>query len=144
LRGEHAQDYAGLWLDAHGRVLDIMPGNETEAAVTIAPGLDQEFYRGDGLHGAIDMKERPATVYRQGGETPRLMVEIGVVGLGPTYQLTFAAADDGSAILIPHVGIGLYDDFEDNLGVPWAFPLAPYRRASAAQEQAWLGRFRSA
>ena len=140
MRGEHAQDYAGLWLDEHGRVLDIVPGNETEAAVTIAPSLEQSCYRCDGLLGAIDMKERPANVYRRDGETARLMVEVGVVGLGPTYQLTFAAADDGTAILIPHVGIGLYDDFEDDLGVPWAFPLAPYKRASAAQQQARLGR----
>jgi len=140
VRGEHAQDYAGLWLDEHGRVIDIVPGNETEAAVTIAPSLAQTCYRGDGLLGAIDMKERPASVYRRDGETPRLMVEVGVVGLGPTYQLTFAAADDGTAILIPHVGIGLYDDFEDDLGVPWAFPLAPYKRANAEQERTWLSR----
>jgi hypothetical protein len=107
MRGDHALDYAGLWLDDHGRVLDIVPGNETEAAVTIAPSLESTCYRGDGLSGAIDMKERPATVYRQGGETPRLMVEIGVVGLGPTYQRTIAAAHDRAAIHIPPLGIGL-------------------------------------
>ena len=140
MRGEHAQDYAGLWLDEHGRALDIVPSTATEAVVTIAPSVTESCYRGDGLLGAIDMKERPASVYRRDGETPRLMVEVGVVGLGPTYQLTFAAADDGSAILIPHVGIGLYDDFEDDLGVPWAFPLYPYRRATSEQERVWLTR----
>ena len=142
MRGEHAQDYAGLWLDEFGRALDIVPSTETEAVVTIAPTLTEACYRGNSITGAIDMTERPANVYRQNGETPRLMVEVGVVGLGPTYQLTFAAADDGSALLIPHVGIGLYDDFAGDLGVPWAFPLGTFRRANAAAEQTWLARSR--
>jgi hypothetical protein len=138
VRGSHAQDYAGLWLDEHGRAIDIVPSTETEAVASIAPSIHEPCYCGDGLLGAINMKERPASVYRRDGETPRLMVEVGVIGLGPTYQLTFAAADDGSAILIPHVGIGLYDDFENDLGVPWAFPLSAYRRASDEQQRLWL------
>jgi hypothetical protein len=140
MRGEHAQDYAGLWLDEHGRVLDIVPSTETEAMVSIAPSVRGELYRGKHVTGAIEMKDRPANVYRQNGETPRLMVEVGVVGLGPTYQLTFAAADDGSALLIPHVGIGLYDDFAGDLGVPWAYPLGTFRRAGAEAEQIWITR----
>jgi hypothetical protein len=137
VRGEHAQDYAGLWLDEGGRVLDISPSTALEAVVTVSPSLAAPCYPAEGTL-AFDTRARPATVYRGDGETPRLMVEVGMEGLGPTYQLTFAAHDDGSAVLIPHVGIGLYDDFEDDLGVPWAFPLAPYRRASADEEHTWI------
>jgi len=28
--------------------------------------------------------------------------------------------------LVPEVGMGMYDDFDDDLGVPWAFPLAAF------------------
>jgi hypothetical protein len=68
--------------------------------VTVSPSLAVPCYLAEGLL-AYDTRERPATVYRGDGETPLLMVEVGMEGLGPTYQLTFAAHDDGHAVLIP-------------------------------------------
>ena len=37
-------------------------------------------------------------------------------------------ADVGVWVLIPEVLMGLYDDWEDDFGVPWVFPLSIYRR----------------
>lgn len=68
-----------------------------------------------------------------------LRVEVGspdgMAGLGPTYNLSFEAdgraADAGDAldsiVALPEVGMGMYDDFDDDLGVPWAPPLSPWR-----------------
>ena len=64
-----------------------------------------------------------------------LEVEAGTAGLGPTYRLALAtrdsegqlmpAGDDVPAdalILLPTLSIGLYDDRDDDIGVPWALP----------------------
>ena len=32
--------------------------------------------------------------------------------------------------IVPVLGMGLYDDFEDDLGVPWALPLVPFSKKS--------------
>lgn len=39
-------------------------------------------------------------------------------------------------VLVPEVTMGMYDDWDDDLGVPWAFPLAPLRwdPSTAVQE----------
>jgi len=139
VRGDHAQDYAGLWVDAHGRALDVVPSTATDAQVTIAPALTRACYSGRGRF-ASETRDLPATVKREDGETPRLIVETGMVDVGPTYQLTFAADDDGNAILIPHIGIGLYDEPGGDMGVPWAHPIASYRRAGEDEQRTWLTR----
>jgi hypothetical protein len=72
---------------------------------------------------------------------PILEVEAGSNGIGPTYDLYFLTAkdkdefklskskDDIEEIIIrPNVGMGLYDDWEDDLGVPWAFPLDDFKK----------------
>jgi len=59
-----------------------------------------------------------------------LRVEAGALklnGAGPTLNLIPLSVDE----LRPDVRMGLYDDWEDDLGVPWAFPLSIYRRASS-------------
>ena len=67
----------------------------------------------------------------------RLSVEAGTEGSGPCYHLYPAVRrEDGARArptgdepprtleLLPVVMFGLYDDWEDDLGVPWAFPLS--------------------
>jgi len=74
-------------------------------------------------------------------KNPILQVEAGVLGIGPTYNLYFLKRtlnkgcrlarnnDDLNKIIVrPSVGIGLYDDWEDDLGVPWAFPLEDFKK----------------
>jgi hypothetical protein len=50
--------------------------------------------------------------------------KLGVVGLGPTLELRPLSNNE----LKPNVSMGLYDDWEDDLGLPWAFPLSVYKR----------------
>lgn len=69
-----------------------------------------------------------------------LRVEAGTEEIGPTYNLYFLVpqgqevrlaknADEIEKIIIrPNVGMGLYDDWEDDLGVPWAFPLKDFQK----------------
>ena len=69
-----------------------------------------------------------------------LQVEAGTPNLGPTYRLYpaiepvrghFGRAEDTldlvDVVLLPTTVIGLYDDYDDDLGVPWAYPLLPLR-----------------
>jgi|GEM_PF-4280995 len=87
-------------------------------------------------------------------EYPFLQVEAGIQGLGPTYHLVFviknlngndpeyivAKTTDkiGKVFALPEVQIGLYDDWEDDLGVPWAKPLLPLKHATQQEEDLFL------
>jgi hypothetical protein len=67
-----------------------------------------------------------------------LQVEAGSPGIGPTYKLYFAqkdgerlaTADDSieDIRIHPTIGVGFYDEWEDDLGVPWALPLVAYKK----------------
>ena len=112
--------FLGLWLDPSGRSLSI---ERRDPVVRDRSSFDVTVrVTGPDGHGE-DFLAR----LHDGG----LVVEAGVVGLGPTYRLT--RTDDDR--LVPEVGMGLYDDFEEDLGVPWAFPLEPYRRAPNGAER---------
>ncbi len=67
---------------------------------------------------------------------PILQVEAGTIEIGPTYNLYFLAIDSNQKtrlaknsdslekiIIKPNVGIGLYDNWDDDFGVAWAYPL---------------------
>lgn len=74
-------------------------------------------------------------------QIPMLQIEAGNVDIGPTYRLYFVVEEkdtrrianefDDSRLLkiLPEVSIGLYDDYEEDLGVPWAFPLEEFTKA---------------
>lgn len=116
-----ATDFAGLWVDALGRILVLEVEGE-DGFISVYPSKD-------GAATAIDLLDGKRTTERMKGEfgtTKKegnliLTVEAGTPGLGPTYQLEWV---DGR--LIPHAGMGLYDDYDDDLGMPWAFPLLPW------------------
>ena len=71
-----------------------------------------------------------------------LEVEAGTEGIGPLYRLYAGRAvpdregvrpagddlDPEQVVLVPQCLVGLYDDYEDDLGVPWAYPLQPLER----------------
>ena len=56
-----------------------------------------------------------------------LIVELGTEGLGPFMSLEFKNKN-GTDYLLPSVFHGLYDEWEDDLGVPWVFPLRKFRK----------------
>lgn len=135
--------WTGRWIAEDFKTVTIEDGSD-HPRVTVASGPMAPPYRSaellgggtkliDGLDGTcwIDDEDR---IY--------LEVEAGTSGIGPTYRL-YAAQVDGESfqraspdldapdlVLVPNTSIGLYDDFEDDLGVPWAYPLGPMRWAS--------------
>jgi hypothetical protein len=78
-----------------------------------------------------------------------LEIEVGTPEFGPTYRL-YALIDEGEQwhaagddapleqlVLVPNTIIGLYDDYEDDLGVWWASPLLPFRKHLFPRTHAW-------
>jgi hypothetical protein len=111
---------AGLWIDATGRALLIAHRSGGSYSVSVAPSVSDDWYPRSLLCGRATTHGMPATF-----AGAKLVVEAGEQGLGPTWELT-----PGGEELVPCVRMGLYDDFDDDLGVPWAFPLSRFRRAS--------------
>lgn len=113
-------DFTGRWVDDVGRVL-VIDRRGCEVLVTVLCAETSAPYRRSLLLGRGWTRDLVAKLDERG----RLIIEAGTKHLGPTFELEH----DGD-VLTPSVGMGLYDDFDDDLGVPWAFPLSRYRRAS--------------
>ena len=133
--------WRGRWEARDGKTIRIAVSG-SELSVSAAPTADADPYRSaELLGGGTKLIERlPATCFVDEGGRRYLEIEAGTPGLGPTYRLSaFVEAADGDlcgaedsarvedVILVPNTSIGLYDDFEDDLGVPWALPLEPMR-----------------
>jgi len=133
--------WCGLWTDRNGKQLIIKEVKRQLYSITI---LDKS-----GIPFQINLLDnnKKETVNLIGNFTtdtekrPILQVEAGSDGIGPTYNLYFVTKksngklnlahnkdDLKELIILPSVGIGLYDDWEDDLGVPWAFPLDEYKK----------------
>ncbi|GAA5190320.1 hypothetical protein GCM10023322_45180 [Rugosimonospora acidiphila] len=111
--------------------------------MTARPGPGQAPYRSAQLldDGTKPIEDLPARCDTDQRGHRYLEVEAGTVNLGPTYRLYAAreeadelrgAADDlpvERLVLVPEIVMGLYDDYDDDLGVPWAYPLRPLRWA---------------
>ena len=109
--------FLGHWIDGSGRRMTIEAGGPGALVSIVDPGgapYERALLEGPGPTTAM-----PAALDEHG----MLIVEVGTPGAGPTYALT---PRDGG--LVPSVHMGLYDDWEDDLGVPWAAPLSRYRR----------------
>lgn len=135
--------WMGNWVDDTGRTLTIQLANEQEYKVTIKDKSGVPFkidLTGFKLldKETIDLKTKVAndTDGRQ-----HLQVEAGIDDIGPTYQLYFIVEDESQKLRLatsddhverikikPNIGIGLYYDWEDDLGVPWALPLNDYKK----------------
>lgn len=127
--------WCGRWIDKNGKQLFIERKENKKYRVTI---LDRSYQPYDILllndkETKTEKLEANFTIDVNG--YPILQVEAGNSGLGPTYNLCFIKHSNESYKLasnftplnqvqiIPTVGMGLYDDYEDDLGVPWAFPV---------------------
>ncbi|QNR24542.1 hypothetical protein [Croceimicrobium hydrocarbonivorans] len=133
--------WCGLWIDKNGKQVIIEPTKHNFYAVTVLDSQG-EAYKINLLAGntkdTIGLLGRFAT---DSNGIPFLQVEAGRMDLGPTYNLYFLNAENNqklqlannsddlnNIIMRPYVESGLYDDWEDDLGVPWAFPLADFKR----------------
>ena len=128
--------FLGLWVDARGRALfvwrrgrDEREKSQFEAEISVTDGVMGMPYEVRGL-GLNPLPTRDMRAMMAGGE---LRAEAGVIGIGPTYTLQLTQNDT----LLPRVEMGLHDDWEEDLGVPWAFPLEPYRRATPEEREHW-------
>lgn len=109
--------FTGSWSDNNGAYLIVyLVSGSFKADYSIA-GRDHKKNTGD-----FTSKNLPAKP-----EGTRLIIEPGIPGLGPTLELTFMQKDNKD-ILIPSTGMGLYDDYSEDLGVPWIFPLKIFER----------------
>jgi hypothetical protein len=140
--------FLGLWIDTQGRALFVKRVGDG-VRVSVAPGITAAPYKQSGLVFDFPTNDLEARLSKQQSQT--LEVEAGSPGLGPTYRLerTSSGNRDGNPRrfpetsgdrLLPSVHMGLYDDYDDDFGVPWAFPLEPYRRATPDERMAWGAR----
>jgi hypothetical protein len=136
--------WLGTWIDSNGKAVTIESDGQA-LTVTVRPGVGLAPYTSatllDGGTKAIERLEAACHLDAKRGRF--LEVETGTAEIGPTYRL-YAAIDSPTGwraadvdvlvdqlVLIPNTIIGLYDDFDDDLGVPWAYPLLPLRRQPA-------------
>ena len=131
--------WLGKWIDGNGRQLIIAKRQEhnllnhyqitilDKNSIPFKINLPDEKTKDTlNLHGEL-------TIDINGKRN--LQVEAGMHGLGPTFLTKdkldkYTPANRWTPIsrlqIIPNVTIGLYDDWEDDLGVPWAYPLLPF------------------
>jgi hypothetical protein len=125
-------NYRGQYVDQARRTIGIRQVTDSDMPfrirVTLPDELDAKlrahpdypFEIEDELKGWI-CHDEPAGEY--------LKVEagkLGIAGAGPTLDLRPLTSDT----LLPSVSMGLYDDWEDDLGIPWALPLSSYHRCT--------------
>jgi len=140
--------WSGWWIADDGKAVLLegssAPLTPTRWCVAVAPQRHAEPYlSAQPLEGKpFPIADREARCLR--GERGRyLEIEAGTSGVGPTYRLYPSvigadgtpreAGDDdalGRIVLRPETSVGLYDEWEDDLGVPWAEPLRWLRRAT--------------
>jgi hypothetical protein len=135
------EEWQGLWIDKNGKQLSIESTIEGIYKISVLDNYGIPF--------KIELLDKKtittiglaATFREDFNGYSTLQVEAGTIGVGPTYNLYFMTikkdnelrfakdSDDLFKIIIrPTVGMGLYDDFEDDLGVPWAFPLEDFNK----------------
>ncbi len=117
------------WIDAAGRFLQVRVLARGRFSVSCLGPDKKPFARRllEGESPSLDM-----AAYLEG---ERLVVELGTPGLGPTLCLAYSD-EAGPPRLVPDVRMGLYDDWENDFGVGWLFPLSSFRKPARKQERA--------
>jgi hypothetical protein len=138
--------WVGWWVAADGKAV-LIETRLRSILVSVAPDREPEPYVSaqllDGEAKRIERLEPSPWVDERGRRY--LEIEAGTPEVGPTYRLYSAVelspgsrasaenkTDVRDVILIPDSSMGLYDDWEDDLGVPWAYPLDQLRWAASA------------
>ncbi|MFB9905707.1 hypothetical protein [Allokutzneria oryzae] len=114
----------GTWTAEDGKTVTIEHDDGLRVTVSPAPGAPP-YQSAELLGGGTKAIHRlPASTNTDGEGREYLEIEAGTPNLGPTYRLH----PEGDT-LWPVVVMGLYDDYDDDLGAPWAFPLLPLHRS---------------
>jgi hypothetical protein len=140
-------ELCGLWIDEDGKAVYIVKIETLEFKIAIIFDLYEQF-ENDSIRIDEHLKQLTAKwVLDEGRNIHRLQIEAGIDFIGPTYNLYVSKIGSSSQDfiynereldeirLIPEVQMGLYDDWEDDLGVPWAFPYKNYQKATIAEEE---------
>src|SRR3989304_2500693 len=125
-------NYVGTFEDRAGRVLEIRQTADYERPFRIRVTLPNRLEQALRSHPDYPFEiaeELKGWLCRDNTLGEHLKVEAGILqidGAGPTLNLFPISHDE----LKPEVVMGLYDDWDDDLGLAWAFPLSVYRRHS--------------
>lgn len=145
LAGGWPSSWVGTWTAYDGKTV-VISRSDCGTTVTVSPTPGQPAYLSAELLGGGTKRidGLPASCQVDDDGRRYLEIEAGSPGLGPTYRLYAAVAgpgglrkahDDVAAdrlMLVPNTVGGLYDDWDDDLGAPWAYPLDPLRWRPAA------------
>ncbi|MZQ81043.1 hypothetical protein GQF01_02695 [Paenibacillus sp. 5J-6] len=114
-------NYIGSWMDFVGHILIIKKIDDIEVRVDFYPILGSKPVNRD-LLGRTALSINMKGVLQEHG----LQIELGEEGLGPTLEIKLTK-ENNHKLLEPSVVMGLYDEYEDDFGVPWIFPLSYYK-----------------
>jgi len=139
------KEWLGIWIDKTGRILDLEEDISHNLTVSVNDKVGSYFLINLLGNNKKETRNLLGRFSSDGKGNPYLEIEAGEKGLGPTYQLYFIIelenkdirlAEDNDHInkirIRPNIGLGLYNDWEDDLGVPWAFPLEDFKKKNNA------------
>jgi len=141
------EELCGLWIDEDGKAVYIVKIEPLVLKTAVIFDLPEQL-ESDSLHINEHLKQLSTNwVLDEKRKIHRLQIEAGIENIGPTYNLyvsSIGASSESFDIitakiddirLIPEVQMGLYDDWEDDLGVEWGFPYKNYKKASKDIEE---------
>lgn len=123
--------YLGKWLDDIGKIMFVRKNNQ---GYLVDYYVNQDLPAKRELLGGVVSESVDMKAFISGSnwediniKSEDLLVELGTEGLGPFMCLKYKKEKD-TEYLLPSVFHGLYDEWEDDLGVPWVFPLKAFRK----------------
>jgi len=141
------EELCGLWVDEDGKAIYITKVKPLEFRTTIIFDFNEQL---ENKTMKIDEHLKQLLTRWLPDEqrnVNRLQIEAGIQFLGPTYNLYLSKVDDKpqnfilktyeteNIVLYPEVQMGLYDDWEEDLGVSWGFPYKNYQKATLVIEK---------
>ncbi len=130
----------GLWCDEDGKAVYIVKIEPLVLKTAVIFNLIEQLEKGS-LHIDEHLKQLSTRwAYDEQRKINRLQIEAGIENLGPTYNLYISSVGETPTsfnftsfileeiILLPEVKMGLYDDYDDDLGVEWGFPYKNYQK----------------
>ena len=145
------EELCGLWIDEEGKAIYITKVKPQEFRTAIIFNFNKQL---ESKSMKIDehlKKLFTRWVLDKQRTVSRLQIEAGIDFIGPTYNLYLSMVDNKpqnfkldlekieDIRLYPEVQMGLYDDFEEDYGVPWGFPYKNYQKASEEIEKKFKG-----
>ena len=136
------KEFCGLWIDEDGKAIYIVKTNPQEFRTAIIFDIYNQL-ENNSIRIDEHLKQLLTRwILDENRGVHRLQIEAGIQFVGPTYNIYLAKKNEKPAdfvldsfetdnlVLYPEVQMGLYDDWDDDLGVPWGFPYKNYYKAT--------------